>query len=123
MINIATTRMNRRSFLKAGAAVTGGLVVSLALPLGTRPADAAAAARFDPNAFIRIDHQGIATLVMPMVEMGQGVYQGQAMLIAEELEIGLDQVRLEHAPADPAYTNPLIGGQITGGSTTIRAMW
>lgn len=127
MINIATTRMNRRSFLKAGAAVTGGLVVSLTLPFGTRPADAgtatADAARFSPNAFIRIDHQGIATLVMPMVEMGQGVYQGQAMLIAEELEIGLDQVRLEHAPADPAYINPLIGGQITGGSTTIRAMW
>lgn len=127
MTHIATTRMNRRSFLKAGAAVTGGLVVSLTLPLGTRPADAgtatADAARFSPNAFIRIDHQGIATLVMPMVEMGQGVYQGQAMLIAEELEIGLDQVRLEHAPADPAYINPLIGGQITGGSTTIRAMW
>jgi len=48
---------------------------------------------FAPNAFIRIDRQGAVTLVMPMVEMGQGIYTAMAMLLAEELEVGLDQVR------------------------------
>ena len=47
------------------------------------------------------------------------------MLIAEELEVSLDQVRPEHAPPDPKlYGNPLLAGvQATGGSTAIRAAW
>jgi len=48
-----------------------------------------------------------------------------SMLIAEELEVALSQVRLEHAPPDiKRYGNPLLAGdQITGGSTSIRAFW
>jgi isoquinoline 1-oxidoreductase beta subunit len=62
---------------------------------------------------------------MPYVEMGQGTYTSIPMLIAEELEVGLDQVRLEHAPPNPKlYGNPALGGlQATGGSTSIRAAW
>src|SRR3546814_19038323 len=46
------------------------------------------------------------------------------MLLAEELEVGLDQVRLEHSPpSDALYANPLIGVQLTGGSTSVRAFW
>ena len=79
---------------------------------------------FAPNAFIRIDRQGMVTLVMPMVEMGQGTYTSLPMLLAEELEVGLDQVRLEHAPADNAlYANTLLGIQSTGLSTSIRGFW
>src|SRR5436309_14713120 len=118
--------LDRRGFLKAGAAAVGGFVINLALPLATRPAGAATPASpiFAPNAFIRIDRQGAVTLVMPMVEMGQGIYTAMAMLLAEELEVGLDQVRLEHSPADDArYGNSLLGSQITGNSTTIRAFW
>ncbi len=44
--------------------------------------------RFEPNAFIRIDRQGLVTLVMPQVEMGQGIYTGLAMVLAEELDVG-----------------------------------
>src|SRR5712672_2087001 len=117
--------LNRRSFIKAGAALAGSLIIDFAIPLGECPAFAQAAPPpFAPNAFIRIDRQGVVTLVMPMVEMGQGVYTAMAMLLAEELEVGLDQVRLEHAPPDDAlYAEPLFGVQETGGSTSVRGNW
>ena len=119
--------LGRRGFLKVGAAIGGGLVVSMALPAVVRPAWAAERAdspSFVPNAFIRIDRTGLVTLVMPMVEMGQGVYTALPMLIAEELEIDLDQVRLEHAPANDAlYANAILHVQTTGLSSSIRAFW
>jgi isoquinoline 1-oxidoreductase beta subunit len=119
-----TPRLDRRGFLKVSAAVGGGLALTVALPSSLRPASAAEASGFAPNAFIRIDRQGLVTLVIPSAEMGQGIYTAEAMLLAEELEVGLDQVRLEHSPpSDALYANPLIGVQLTGGSTSIRAFW
>ena len=79
---------------------------------------------FAPNAFVRIDRDDRVTLIMPQVEMGQGTYTSMPMLIAEELEVPLDQVSLVAAPPDDRlYTNPLIGFQATGGSKSVRAMW
>ena len=118
--------LDRRSFLKAGAAIGGGLALTIALPPVLRPAWAAGetAPAFAPNAFIRIDRQGIVTFVVPMAEMGQGTYTSLPMLLAEELEVGLDQVRLEHAPANNAlYANKLLGIQTTGLSASIRGFW
>src|SRR5438309_10693922 len=62
---------------------------------------------------------------MPYVEMGQGTYTAIPMLIAEELEVDLKQVRLEHAPPnEKLYGNPLLAGiQVTGNSNAIRAAW
>src|ERR1051326_969462 len=61
---------------------------------------------------------------MPYVEMGQGTYTAVPMLIAEELEVGLNQVHLEHAPAnEKLYANPLLGVQATGNSNAIRGGW
>jgi isoquinoline 1-oxidoreductase beta subunit len=130
--------LTRRHFLGATLAGTG-LVLGVALPLkrasGQMPAQSAAvvagdgssqvpSGTFAPNAFIRIDRQGQVLLVIPKVEMGQGVYTSLPMLIAEELEVGLGQIRLEHAPPDAAlYTDPLLGGQLTGGSTSVRYAW
>jgi len=95
-----------------------------------QPADAAAAAAdgnppFAPNAFIRIDADGAVRLVMPTVEMGQAIYTGIAMMLAEELGVGLDQIRVEHSPPNDAlYGQALLGGgQITGGSTSTRGQW
>jgi isoquinoline 1-oxidoreductase beta subunit len=112
--------LSRRSFIRAAAA-GGGLLLAFALP--PYPAEAAAE-EFAPNAFVRIDSSGQVTLVMPQVEMGQGIYTAQAMLMAEELEVDLATVQLEHAPANnKLYANPLLGFQVTGGSTSVRAFW
>jgi len=98
----------RRSFLKAGAALGGGLVLEFSLHAS---AAAPNSPRFEPNAFIRIDRGGTVTLVMHRVEMGQGTYTAMPQLLAEELEVPLEQVRLEAAPADARrYGNPLLGG-------------
>src|SRR4029077_7972140 len=80
---------------------------------------------FAPNAFIRIGTDGSVTLTMPYVEMGQGTYTSISMLIAEELEVALSQVRLEHAPPnEKLYGNPVLGGiQATGNSNAVRAAW
>jgi isoquinoline 1-oxidoreductase beta subunit len=76
---------------------------------------------FAPNAFVRIESSGQIFLIIPKVEMGQGVYTSIPMLVAEELEVPLSQVRLEHAPPNAAlYFDPNLGGQLTGGSTSIR---
>jgi isoquinoline 1-oxidoreductase subunit beta len=101
--------LSRRGFLQAGAAAGGGLMLSLNLPFAA--GDAEAADVFAPNAFIRIEPSGQVVLTMPYVEMGQGTYTSIPMLIAEELEVDLKQVRLEHAPPnEKLYGNPLIGG-------------
>jgi len=118
----ADVDLNRRSFLVASAAVGGGLVLSLALPTGR--GEAANSDSFAPNAFIRIGKDGQVTLTMPYVEMGQGTYTSIPMLIAEELEVNLKQVRLEHAPPnEKLYANPLLGVQATGNSNAMRGAW
>jgi isoquinoline 1-oxidoreductase beta subunit len=118
--------LDRRGFLKVGAAVGGGLVLAVAVPQVVRRtwATTAEPTRFAPNAFIRIDRGGAVTIVVPMAEMGQGVYTSLAMLVAEELEVGLDQVRLELAPPDDAlYANSILHIQTTGLSSSVRAFW
>jgi isoquinoline 1-oxidoreductase beta subunit len=115
--------LSRRSFLEAGAAVGGGLMLSLSLPFAGGEA-AAAADEFAPNAFIRIGSDGQIVLTMPYVEMGQGTYTSIPMLIAEELEVDLKDVRLEHAPPnEKLYANPLLGVQATGNSNAVRGAW
>jgi isoquinoline 1-oxidoreductase subunit beta len=112
--------LSRRGFLQAGAAAGGGLMLSLTLP----PGKAEAADIFTPNAFIRIGSDGQIVLTMPYVEMGQGTYTAIPMLIAEELEVDLKQVRLEHAPPnEKLYVNPLLGVQATGNSNAMRGAW
>src|SRR6202045_144998 len=117
--------LSRRNFLQVGVAAGGGLLLSVSLPALTGKADAADATSFAPNAFIRIESDGQVVLTMPYVEMGQGTYTSIPMLIAEELEVDLTQVRLEHAPPnEKLYGNPLLGGvQATGNSNAIRAAW
>ena len=117
---------SRRSLLKGGLA--GGFMLAFRLPVRAenepvQPPDDTAD-KFAPNAFIRIDHAGKTTLVMPQVEMGQGVYTAVAMILAEELDADYAQVSLEHAPPnDKLYGNPIFGIQVTGNSNSIRAFW
>jgi isoquinoline 1-oxidoreductase subunit beta len=114
--------VSRRTVLKVGAAAGGGLLLSVGLPYSA--GSAADDANFAPNAFVRIARDGQVTLTMSQVEMGQGTYTSMPMLVAEELEVDLAQIRLEHAPPDDKlYGNPRLGFQVTGGSTSVRAFW
>lgn len=118
--------VSRRSLLTGGLA--GGFLLAFQLPVRAvnepvQPPDDTAG-KFAPNAFIRIDHSGKTTLVMPQVEMGQGVYTALPMILAEELDADFAQVTLEHAPpSDKLYGNPLFGIQATGNSNSVRAWW
>jgi isoquinoline 1-oxidoreductase subunit beta len=118
--------VSRRALLTGGLA--GGFLLAFHLPVRAvnepvQPPDVTDG-KFAPNAFIRIDTAGKTTLVMPQVEMGQGIYTAVAMVLAEELDADLKQVTLEHAPAnEKLYANPAFGIQATGGSTSLRAFW
>jgi isoquinoline 1-oxidoreductase beta subunit len=115
--------MKRRDFLKfsATSAIGGGLLLGFGFPVRSQTR---ASAPFAPNAFLRIDRAGKVTFVMPYIEMGQGTYTSIPMLIAEELEVDVDNVVLEHSPPDDKlYVNPLIGYQLTGASTAIRGAY
>src|SRR3977135_1759474 len=118
--------VSRRSLLAGGLA--GGFLVAFHLPLRAanepvQPPDVTDG-KFAPNAFIRIDGAGHTTLVMPQVEMGQGVYTAVAMILAEELDADYSQVTRQHAPPnDKLYGNPTFGLQVTGNSNSIRAFW
>jgi isoquinoline 1-oxidoreductase subunit beta len=107
----------RREILKSGAA--GALLYGFHLPIAQ-----AAPGVFAPNAFIRVASDGSITLIMPQVEMGQGVYTSHAMVLAEELDADFAHVSVEHAPPDDKlYGNPVFGLQATGNSNSIRAFW
>jgi isoquinoline 1-oxidoreductase beta subunit len=118
--------LSRRLLLKGGLA--GGFTFAFHLPVraANEPEQLpdTTDGQFAPNAFIRIDHAGKTTLVMPQVEMGQGVYTAVAMILAEELDADYAQVALKHAPPnDKLYGNPIFGIQVTGNSNSIRAFW
>src|ERR1700727_231309 len=120
--------VSRRALLTGGLA--GGFLIAFHLPVGAarvnepvQPPDDTGG-KFAPNAFIRIDSAGTTTLVMPQVEMGQGVYTSISMILAEELDADFAQVALEHAPpSDKLYGNPFFGIQATGNSNSVRAWW
>ena len=118
--------VSRRALL--GGSLAGGFLLAFHLPVRAanepvQPPDSTDG-KFAPNAFIRIDEASHVTLVMPQVEMGQGVYTAVAMILAEELDADLTQVTLEPAPPnDKLYGNPTFGIQVTGNSNSIRAFW
>src|SRR5882757_3703075 len=120
------SEVSRRGVLTGGLA--GGFLLAFHLPVRAanepvQPPDVTEG-KFAPNAFIRIDQAGHTTLVMPQVEMGQGIYTAVAMILAEELDADFAQVTLEHAPPnEKLYANPAFGIQATGGSTSVRVFW
>ncbi|HVV82046.1 MAG TPA: molybdopterin cofactor-binding domain-containing protein [Kofleriaceae bacterium] len=112
--------ISRRGFLQGAAA---GLAITFYVPTGLKAAPkppAPPAALPPPNAFLRIGTDDSVTVVLAHAEMGQGIWTGLAMLIAEELECDWAKVRCEHAPAAPVYGVPGMGMQMTGGSSSTR---
>ena len=144
-------KIARRTFLIGSAAIAGG--VAFGYYMYKRPPhnpllDDLAEGEAALTPYVKIDANGI-TLITPRADMGQGAYSVQAALLAEELDVDLDQVRVDPGPPDPAYYNTalsqeavpfyptdtswmaetsrgvadalmkFIGMQITGGSTTV----
>ncbi len=114
----------RREFLKAGAVLGAGLTLGFHLP-SARAAKLSLATpageAFAPNAFIRVAPDGAVTVLIKHLEMGQGVNTGLPALVAEELEVPWQDIRVESAPADHTLYNNLLWGpmQGTGGSTAM----
>ncbi len=110
---------SRRTLLKAGALAGAGLVIGfhVSTPALAQPAQVRATLP-QPNAFLRIAPDGTVTVLLAHSEMGQGIWTALPMLVAEELDIDLARVRVEHAPAAPVYGHTVFGAQMTGGSTS-----
>ena len=120
----APAMVGRREFIRTGAAIGGGLLVSCYVPLsGQSNASAAEQSEFPLNAFVRIGTDESVTVISAHSEMGQGIYTSLPMLLNEELQADWSKIRVEAAPVDKAYNHPVFGIQMTGGSTTSPAEW
>jgi isoquinoline 1-oxidoreductase beta subunit len=73
-----------------------------------------------PNAWVKISPDNQVTIINARVEMGQGTFTSMPMLVAEELDVPITMIRVEMAPAKEPYINTMLGGQLTGGSTSVR---
>ena len=125
----------RRAFMNATVTVGGGLILALTLPglqvesnsaqaaAGAGAASAGGRAGRQLNAWLKITRDNSITIIVDRSEMGQGVYTALPMLLAEELEIDFDAIRIEAAPVGDAYVNPGNGGQVTGTSNSVQDAW
>ncbi len=118
----AHARPSRRALLKGGLAVGTGLVIGFRLPLLDRLlAEAQGAGVFAPNQWLRIDRDGVVTIINSVPEMGQGSMTTMPMIVADELDADWDRIRVEAAPTDPSlYANPVTRQQSYGGSRGVR---
>jgi isoquinoline 1-oxidoreductase subunit beta len=113
--------LSRREFLRSTATLSAGLIVAFCLPAALRRAVAQqgmGAAMTSPNAFVRIAPDSSVTILLKHSEMGQGIWTSLPMVVADELDCDWSKVRVEHAPAAPAYAHTAFGMQMTGGSTS-----
>ena len=131
MNTVASNRSSihsRRQFLKTTVIATGGLlgsglIVGCAVMPGTNASavmlPSATAPGVMPNAWVKIGTDNTVSIICARSEMGQGVFTSLPMLVAEELEVSMDKIRVEMAPAREPYINTMLGGQLTGGSTSV----
>ena len=116
--------LSRRDFVRGGTVVATGLVIGIGLT-GCKPGNEPAREMktIEANAWLRIGTDDSITFLCDRSEMGQGVFTALPMLLAEELGVAVDRIKVEFAPAGDVYINNLLGTQITGGSTSIRDAW
>jgi isoquinoline 1-oxidoreductase beta subunit len=110
----------RRSFLKASAAVTGGLLLGLYLDLPAPAQGNNQVSSLPPGAFVHIRPDGRIVISVRHLEMGQGVLTSLPMIVAEELDADWSQVSPEHAPAGDVYKAPPLEIQSTSNSWSVR---
>ncbi len=110
---------SRRDFLKSSAALSGALMVGFQIPASAK-AGKTELPTTAINGWVQVGGDNSVTIICHRSEMGQGTYTAMPMLVAEELEVDLRRVKIEMAGADPIYINALLGGQLTGSSTSVR---
>lgn len=124
---IRPVHISRRSFLRSGASLGGGLFVAAFASEIVDAATLADATRgqsaFKPNAYVEIGDDGRITFTIGKSEMGQGTLTGIAQLIADELGCDWQAIRVVQAPANPDFGFPFNGFMITGGSSGLRTEW
>ena len=114
--------ISRRSFLK----MTGLTIAVSVTPLGYKVLNASgqgAPLNFKPNAWFEIAPDNTVTVHVPSSEMGQGIRTALAMIIADELEADWGQIRVKQSPTADPFKNPLLGGQVTVGSASVRGWY
>jgi isoquinoline 1-oxidoreductase subunit beta len=114
--------VSRRGFLQTSAVAGGGLLMGVSLA-GLSSDALAAGTLHTPNAWVHIADDNTITLLSARSEMGQGVYTSMPMLIAEELNVDIRKIKVQIAPPGKVYINAMLGGQLTGGSTSVREGW
>jgi isoquinoline 1-oxidoreductase beta subunit len=116
MAESSPSHVDRRSFLIGGAVIGASLYVGIRLAENRFDQGSGKGQVFKPNAFVRISPDDQVTVIIGKSEMGQGIYTGLAMAVAEELDVDPARVKVEFAPADPAFNTPFAPVQFTGGS-------
>ncbi len=113
--------LSRRNFLRSTGLSGTALFLGLYFPANAKKSEIVNSANeeIELNAWIRIDTSGKITLISHRAEMGQGAYQSIPQIIAEELEVDLNDVNIEFAPGNQKK----YGSQITGGSSSIRSSY
>jgi isoquinoline 1-oxidoreductase beta subunit len=119
-----TNSINRRAFLKLSSFTSAALTIGFYFPALAEESTIITAETADSlgvtlNAFISIDKTGKVTILNHRAEMGQGSFQSVPQMIAEELEVSLDQVTISFAPGHQTK----YGSQGTGGSSTVRSAY
>ena len=111
--------VDRRGFLRTGAAAIGGLLIGCYLPERRKLAADTSVAPNKLNAFVLVGNDDIVTLYIHKAEMGQGTVTSLSMLLAEELECDWSKIRTEFPGVDRAYG----GFQGVVGSQSIRSSY
>jgi isoquinoline 1-oxidoreductase beta subunit len=109
-------RIDRRHFLIGGAVIGAGLYIGIRVADKHFGSEPVSKNPFRPNAYLRVAPDNSVTVVIGKAEMGQGIYTGLAMAVAEELDVDPRRVQVEFGPVDPAFNVPFAPMQFTGGS-------
>ena len=117
--------LSRRNFIRLSGMTGAALTIGYYMPaLGKGPVkiltkEVADTLSLPLTSWISIDKSGKVTILNHRSEMGQGSYQSVPQMVAEELEVNLDQVNIAFAPGHQSK----FGSQITGGSSTVRGAY
>jgi isoquinoline 1-oxidoreductase beta subunit len=120
-VKTVDANLGRRHF------IVGALLIPVAVGVGRHLASHRESGlkpgAWAPNAFLRIGADDSITVILGKSEMGQGVYTGLPMLVAEELDVDPAHVKVEFGSGDPAFHLPPFPTQLTGGSSSTRTLY